>query len=63
MDIPELMTVGDFLARYSISRTSFYREVAAKRIAIRKLGTASRVARIDAETWANSLPIRDGEAA
>jgi hypothetical protein len=29
MDIPELMTVADFLARYSIGRTSFYREVAA----------------------------------
>ena len=62
MDIPELMTVGDFLARYSISRTSFYREVAAKRIAIRKLGTASRVARADAETWAKNLPVREGAA-
>ena len=63
MDIPELMTVGEFLARYSISRTSFYREVAARRISIRKLGTATRIARTDAEAWANSLPVREGEAA
>jgi len=63
MDIPELMTVADFLARYSIGRTSFYREVAAQRIRIRKLGTASRIARTDAEAWAASLPIREGGAA
>ena len=63
MDIPELMTVGDFLARYSIGRTTLYREVAAKRLKLRKLGTATRIARADAEAWANSLPVREGEAA
>ena len=63
MDLPELMTVADFLARYSIGRTSFYREVAAGRLKLRKFGTASRIARADAEAWASSLPIRNGEAA
>lgn len=63
MDIPELLTVADFLARYSIGRTSFYREVAARRIPIKKYGTATRIARADAEAWADSLPIREGEAA
>jgi len=63
MDIPELMTVGDFLARYSIGRTTFYREVTARRLKLRKLGTATRVARTDAEAWASSLPVREGEAA
>ena len=63
MDIPELMTVGDFLARYSIGRTTFYREVAAHRIRLRKLGSATRIARADAEAWAKSLPIREGEPA
>ena len=63
MDIPELMTVGEFCARYSIGRTSFYREVAAGRLRLRKFGTASRIARADAEAWADSLPIRGGEAA
>lgn len=61
--IPELMTVADFLARYSIGKTSFYREVAANRIRIRKFGTATRIARGDAEAWAASLPLHNGEAA
>jgi len=63
MDIPELMTVSDFLARYSIGRTTLYREVAAKRLKLRKLGSATRIARTDAEAWANGLPVRKGEAA
>ena len=63
MDIPELMTVGDFLAHYSIGRTTFYREVAAQRIRLRKLGSATRIARADAEAWANGLPVREGKAA
>lgn len=63
MDLPELLTVADFLARYSIGKTSFYREVAANRIRIRKFGTATRIARADAEAWAASLPSREGEAA
>lgn len=63
MDIPELMTVADFLARYSIGRTSFYREVAAGRLKLRKFGSASRIARADAEAWVSCLPIREGVAA
>ena len=63
MDIPELMTVGDFIARYSIARTTLYREAAAGRLKLRKLGTATRIARTDAEAWAESLPSRTGEAA
>jgi len=57
-ELPELLTVADFLRRYSIGRTTFYREVAAGRIRLLKLGVASRVARADAERWANSLPVR-----
>ena len=65
MDMPELMTVGDFLARYSIARTTFYREAgkAGSPLKLRKLGAATRIARTDAEAWANSLPVREGEAA
>jgi len=62
MDIPELMTVADFCARYSIGRTSAYREVAANRLKLRKFGTATRIARTDAEAWAESLPVREGVA-
>lgn len=59
----ELMTVSDFLTRYSISRTEFYRQVNAGRIRLTKLGSASRVARADAEAWLASLPAQTGEAA
>ena len=59
----ELMNVNDFLHRYSIGRTSFYREVAAGRLRIRKFGTATRIARTDAEAWMESLPVVKGEAA
>lgn len=62
VDVPEMMTVADFLARYSIGKTSFYREVAANRIRIRKFGTATRIARRDAEAWAASLPVVGGGA-
>lgn len=63
MDLPELMTMGEFLARYSIGRTTAYREANAGRLKLRKLGTATRIARCDAEAWADSLPGREGEAA
>ena len=56
----ELMTVGDFLSRYAISRTEFYRQVNAGRIRLTKLGTASRVARADADAWLASLPVQSG---
>lgn len=63
MIIPEMMTVADFCARYSLGRTTLYREVAAGRLKLRKLGTATRIARADAEAWAQRLPSRSGEAA
>lgn len=62
MDKPELLTVADFLASYKIGRTSFYREVSAGRIRVRKMGTASRISRTDAEAWVASLPVCSGVA-
>lgn len=58
----ELLTVREFKDRYKISHTSFYREVAANRIPIRKIGRATRIALADAETWAANLPTQQGEA-
>ena len=57
MDMPEFLTVREFLRRYSLGRTTFYREAAAGRLRLRKLGTATRIARADAEVWADSLPL------
>lgn len=61
--LPELMTLADFRRRYSISNSQLYREVAAQRLRLRKMGTASRIARADAEAWADNLPSRTGAAA
>ena len=63
METPELLTVADFCVRYSISRTSVYREVNAQRLKLRKFGSATRIARADAEAWAANLPEYNGEAA
>lgn len=63
MDItPNLMTLRQFRERYSCSNTQLYREIAAGRLRLRKMGSASRIAREDAEAWAASLPIRSGES-
>ena len=53
----ELMTVEDFLEAYSIGRTTFYRELKkpGSLLKIRKIGTATRITRADAEAWANNL--------
>lgn len=59
----EMMTVPDFLETYRISRTEFYRQVAAGKIRLTKLGSASRVKRADADAWLASLPVREGVAA
>jgi len=52
----ELLTVAEFKDRYKISHSAFYREVAAKRISIRKIGRSTRIALADAEAWAANLP-------
>lgn len=52
------LTLAEFRRRYAISNTQLYREVAAGRLRLRKMGAASRIARTDAETWAASLPVR-----
>lgn len=55
-EMTELLTVADFKSRYKISHSAFYREVAGKRIPIRKIGRSTRIAVADAEAWAASLP-------
>jgi hypothetical protein len=60
-NIQQFFTVNDFLERYRIGRTSFYREVSEGRLKLRKFGSASRVAREDAETWAQNLPVVSGK--
>lgn len=51
-----LLRIPEFLELYSISRTAFYREVAAGRLVLTKIGNASRIAPNDAEAWVRALP-------
>lgn len=58
----QLLTVAEFKDRYKISHSAFYREVAAQRISIKKIGRSTRIALEDADAWAARLPTRSGEA-
>lgn len=57
----QLLTVAEFKERYKISHSAFYRELAANRITIKKIGRATRIAVADAEEWASRLPTQGGE--
>ena len=55
-------SVAEFLRIYSMRRTSLYRAVNAGQIRITKIGRSSRIAKADAEAWANRLPTIGGKA-
>jgi len=48
---PRLLTIPDFVSIYRISRTAVYREIAADRLQITKVGKRTYIATDDAETW------------
>lgn len=62
MNKSELLTVAEACDNFRIGRSTFYREVAKGKIAIRKIGTSSRVSRADMDAWLESLPIIRGIA-
>lgn len=51
----KLMTVNQFKERYNISHTAFYRQVAAKKLRIIKIGSSTRVSLADADAWLAGL--------
>ena len=57
METPQkrLMPLPHFCARYGCSRTTAYREAAAGRLRLTKMGHATRVHEDDAEAWAALL--------
>lgn len=50
------MTVPEFCRWARLGRTATYREVAAKRLVLRKVGAKSLILVSDAEAWLRSLP-------
>ena len=57
------MTVHEFCAWATISAASFYREVTAGRITIRKIGRKSVVTMPDAKAWLDTLPTANNHEA
>ena len=51
----ELLTVAKFKERYQISHTAFYRQVAANKLRIIKIGASTRVRLADAQSWLANL--------
>jgi hypothetical protein len=50
-------TPSDFCAAYGIGKTTFYAEVKAGRLHVRKVGRRTLVLASDAEQWADELPV------
>lgn len=57
--IKDMMSVEEFLAAVSVSRSTFYSEVRKKKIKIRKLGSRTYILGTDAERWMNALEVKD----
>lgn len=52
----QLMTIADFCRDYGVSRATAYREAAAGRLKMHKVGAGTRIAVPDAQEWASHLP-------
>lgn len=50
-----LITVPEFLRKYAISRTSFYKEVKEGRLCVVKRGRRTLITKQDSEVWLQSL--------
>lgn len=59
--LPTLLKLKEFQREYNVSHGQTYREIAAGRLKVRKIGRATRVARVDADDWAANLPTKGGE--
>lgn len=58
----QMLRIPEFCERYAQSRSAVYREIAAGRLRITKISSATRIKIEDAEAWASSLPTQGGEA-
>lgn len=47
--------IPEFCSLYSVSRSTFYREVEANRLRVLKVGRRTLVAKTDADAWLTSL--------
>lgn len=59
----QLLAVAEFCQRYAISVRSFYREVNAGRLRVKKIGRSTRVPVEAAQEWLASAPDYQPQAA
>ncbi len=55
-------TIAEFIRIYAIGRTTLYRAAKSGKIRITKIGRSARIAKVDAEAWADSLPTTGGQS-
>src|SRR3954453_13533750 len=55
-DDAEAFDIASFCQRFRINRTAFYRELDAGRLAAKKVGRRTIIARADALRWLENLP-------
>ena len=54
--LPEAISVRDFCARFGVSRSFAYSQIAMGRLLVRKAGRRTLILLADADSWAASLP-------
>lgn len=52
----KLLTIPQFCARFSVGRSTVYREHDAGRLPFVKIGRATRISESDADDWFDNLP-------
>lgn len=55
-----MMTIKEFQATFGLSRSTVYRLRDRGEISFRKIGSAVRIPRQDAEDWYETLPTQQG---
>ena len=58
-DKKEAYRVTEFCDLYGVAKSKVYEEMAAGRLKVRKLGSRSLIARVDAEAWLMNLPLQE----
>lgn len=56
-----ILTVQEFCTHYRVARSTFYRQAASGALPYFKIGRATRIRKADAEQWAASLPVINGD--
>ncbi len=62
MNISQLLSVDDFCHEFRVSRPTAYRLAAKGEIPLIKIGRSTRIRRVDAEAWAERLPVVGGDS-